>query len=226
MLAIIIILLVVVVIELIVCFVIHADRKKTHDVYLFMAEMVSNQGGALQQALEDLKVSSKYADPAESAAAITEIVRFLESFNSTVRKQAERIEEARKHKWHQPVTGLLKKKKKAAYTPPVKKKAAEKKEAEKEEAEEPEGTQEESEFAKIEEKIEKKLAQEEDKPKKVKRFKRRFKKVRPGAPKKPEGETTESPDKGSGPKTPGAGEKKAPGDSDTDFDLAPPPESE
>lgn len=220
MLAIIIILAVVVVIELIICFVIHADRKKTHNVYLFMAEMVANEGGALQQALEELKSTSKYAEPAESAAAIGEIIRFLDSFNTTVRKQVERIEEGRKHKWHEPVTGIFKKKK-ATYTPPVKKKAAEKKEPEKEEPQDTEETQEDAELAKIEEKVEKKLAQEEDKPKKVKKLKRRIKRIKPGAGKKPE-----SPGKTSEPKTTDADEKKSPGDGDTDIDLAPPPEGE
>jgi len=176
MLALVIILAIIVFIELIVCFAIHFNRKKTHEVYMFMADMVSQEGGALQKALEELKDSSTYAQPAESAAAIGEIIRFLDSFNATVRKQAERIEEAQKHKWHAPITGLFARKKKTEYTPPSKKKSPVKTEETKEEKEEAETKDEELE--KIEEKIEKKLAEEEPKPKKLKKLKRRIKKYK------------------------------------------------
>ena len=206
MLAIVIILLVVVVVELVVCLAIHFDRKKTHAVYQFMADMVSEEGGALQKALEDLKESSTYAEPAESAAAIGEIVRFLESFNSTVRKQAERIEEARQNKWYGAITGLLKKKKKVDYSSIIKKKTADKKKPEAPEEEKEETVD--SELEKIEEKIQEKLeasgsgetqekienkpAPGEVRPKKMVKIRKRIKKIKPGGLKKTEPPATQA----------------------------------
>lgn len=235
MLALVIILLVVVVVELIVCFAIHFDRKKTHAVYTFMADMVSEEGGALKEALEELKETSKYAEPAESAAAVGEIIRFLESFNSTVRKQAERIEEAQKHKWHHPVTGLFAKKKKVDYSSLIKKKAGEKKEAEVKEEEKEEAEETDSELEKIEEKIQEKLAgpgiekseekieekptEETAKPKIVKKLRKRIKKrPKPDAPMRPHIEAAQPKEKDL--------ELKVSGESDTDIDLAPPSEGE
>lgn len=219
MLAIVIILIVVAVIELIVCLAIHFDRAKTHAVYTFMADMVAEEGGALQKALEDLKNTSKYAEPSESAAAISEISRFLESFNSTVRKQVERIEESQRNKWHKKITGLVKKKK-VEYKLPSKKKADEEKKEKKEEEEEeipaetPGTDEEKEEFAKIEEKVGKKLEEREEKPKKIRRLKKRFRKVKPGES-KPSTESAEAEEEGG---------TKTPGDTDTDVDLAPPSE--
>lgn len=223
-----IILLIAVIILIIMAVVIHSDRKKTHAVYQFMADMVSEEGGALQQALEDLKVSSKYADPAESAAAIGEIIRFLESFNTTVRKQAERIEEQNRNKLHRLALGLFKKKKKVDYSSLLKKKTEDKKEPEKQEEKEEE--EKDAELEQIEEKIQAKLEESdtagkeektEEKPpglKKVKKLRRRLKKKpRPGTPKKAEGDAKE--DKAESP------DKVGPGDTDTDIDLPPPPES-
>jgi hypothetical protein len=223
-----IILLIVMVVLLAVSMAIHYDRKKTRAVYQFMADMVSEEGGALQQALEDLKVSSKYADPAESAAAITEIVRFLESFNSTVRKQADRIEEQEKNKWYRLIIGLLKKKKKVDYAALLKKKTAEKKKPEEEEKkEEEEGPSLEEIEKKIAEKttepekVEEYPAEEKVKPKKIRKLKKRLKRPRPLA-EKPEGDTPSAVTREAGPQTPGAEEKKTSGDADTDIDLEPP----
>jgi hypothetical protein len=227
-----IILLIAVIILIVIAVMIHFDRKKTHAVYQFMADMVSEEGGALQQALEDLKATSKYADPAESAAAIGEIIRFLDSFNTTVRKQAERIEEHERNKLHRLALGLFKKKKKVDYSALLKKKTEEKKEPEEKKEEKDEKD---TELERIEEKIQSKLTEpdsvevkeETEKkpaqdagPKKVKKLRRRLKKrVKPGAPNKTGGEAP-------GHKPPGEPEKHAPGDTDTDIDLPPPPESE
>ncbi len=222
-----IILLIIVAIEFIVCVAIHFDRKKTHAVYTFMADMVSEEGGTLHKALEELKDSSTYAQPAESAAALGEIIRFLESFNSTVRKHGERIEEAQKHKWHAVITGLLKKKPKTDYKAALKKKPAEKKD---QEEEKPETEEKDSELEKIEEKVEKKLEEKEtEEPglKKRKKLKKRFLKPKPIAP-KPEDKEPEKPDVAgqAGNEQKEDEEKKSPGDGDTDIDLAPPSEEE
>jgi len=216
MLALVIILGIVALVELIACFVIHADRKKTHEVFLFMSDMVSTQGKALQKALEELKDSSKYAEPAEASAAIGEISRFIESFNETVEKQTERVEAWQKNKWHKRIIGLFTKKK-STYVPPAKKKESEKVEAPEEKNEE------DSELKALDEKLEKKLAKQEDKPlKKIKRIKKRVK--RPlHAPGKEEStsnkdEVTKKNEQVSKP------EDKI--DSDTDIDLAPPPQED
>ena len=212
-----IILLILVIIEFIVCVAIHFDRKKTRAVYTFMADMVSEEGGTLHKALEELKDSSTYAQPAESAAALGEITRFLESFNSTVRKHCERIEEADKHKWHALITGLLKKKPKTDYKAVLKKKPAEKKEAVEETAE----TEEKDvELEKLDEKIEKKMEekQEEAKPKKRKKLKKRLLK-----PKSPTSTPQSKDSAETGSSEPAKEEeKKSTGESDTDIDLAPP----
>jgi hypothetical protein len=218
-----IILLIIVVIEFIVCVAIHFDRKKTHAVYVFMADMVSEEGGTLQKALEEFKDSSTYAQPAESAAALGEITRFLESFNSTVRKHCERLEEAEKHKWHAVITGLLKKKPKTDYKAILKKKPAEKKEPEEEK---PETEEKDTDLERIEEKVEKKLEEKEGepRPKKRKRLKKRMLKPKPTGPKPDEkkGASPESPEPAKEEEKKAEEEKKDSGESDTDIDLAPP----
>jgi len=214
-----IILLIIVIIEFVVCVAIHFDRKKTRAVYTFMADMVSEEGGTLHKALEVLKDSSTYAQPAESAATLGEITRFLESFNSTVRKHCERIEEAEKHKWHAVITGLLKKKPKTDYKAVLKKKSAEKKEPDEEK---PEVEEKDTELEKIDEKIEKKLEEKEEevKPKKRKKLRKRMLKPKPVVPKPGDKEPVKS-----GSTEPAKeGEKKTSGDVDTDIDLTPPSE--
>jgi hypothetical protein len=225
-----IIFLIIILIEFVVCVVLYFERKKAQELFTFMADMVKEEGGALQKALEELKETSKYADPAEAAAAISEIVRFLDSFNSTVRKQSERVEESLKHKWHHPITGLLKKKK-VEYTLPSKKKDKEKKETEAEPGKPEE--EEDEELKAIEEKIAGKqeerkedvgadteAAVDTEKPKKLrrlKRFRRPLKKTSPES-----GEASEEGGAGSGEKKE---EKPVTGDSDTDIDLTPPEEA-
>jgi hypothetical protein len=221
-----IIFLIVILIEFIVCVVLYFERKKAQELFAFMAEMVKEEGGALQKSLEELRETSKYADPAEAAAAIGEIVRFMDSFNSTIKKQSDRVEESLKHRWHHPITGLLKKKK-VEYTPPSKKKEKDKKEAEPEKPEEVED----EELKAIEEKIakqEEEKASEKDKGKeegeaeKPKKKLRRLKKLRRPLKKKSPDEKPAGDEKAES----GSSEDKKPvsHDSDTDIELEPPKE--
>jgi hypothetical protein len=217
-----IILLIIVIIEFVVCVAIHFDRRKTQAVYTFMADMVAEEGGALHKALEELKDSATYAQPAESVAALGEITRFLESFNATVRKHCERIEEDRKHRWHAVLTGLLKKKK-TDYKAVLKKKPDEKKEEEKKIEAEPKD----AELEKIDEKVEKKLEEKEgeNRLKKRKKLRKRFLRPGPAGPKPEEtlSEEDESAQPG-GSEPAGDEQKKDSGEGDTDIDLTPPSE--
>ncbi len=108
MLALVIILLIVAIIELIICFALHFRRLETLTAYNLMADMISEEGEALNRALEELIENNISAKPGKDVAALREILRFVESFNATVRKHSRYIRGTEQKKWYSYITDVLK----------------------------------------------------------------------------------------------------------------------